>query len=185
MSDLNEKTEAGPVILLDRDGVINQDSPHYIKSVEEFIFLPGSIHAISLATRIGYRIGIATNQSGLSRGYFDEQALNAIHEKMLFHIRAEGGDIAAIEYCPHMPNEGCLCRKPAPGMLHALAKRLTYSLERTFYIGDKISDIQAAIASGAKPMIVFSSMTDRIALQEYPNVPAFNSLKECFDHLLL
>jgi D-glycero-D-manno-heptose 1,7-bisphosphate phosphatase len=184
MHNLTVKNETPRVILLDRDGVINQDSPEYIKSVDEFIFLPDSIDAIGLATRNGYRIGLATNQSGLSRGYYNKQVLDAIHDKMLVQIRKAGGDIVAIEYCPHLPSEDCICRKPSPGMLYTLSRRLNCSLTGIPFIGDKISDVQAAIACGAKPMVVLSSMTDRLALEAYPGVPVFNSLKHCIEHLL-
>ncbi len=172
------------VVLLDRDGVINQDSLHYIKSVEEFIFLPGSIEAIARLTAAGYQIGVATNQSGVSRGYYNEVELAAIHEKMLSAIRAVGGEIAAIEYCSHMPDAGCFCRKPKPGMLHALAKRLDCSLAEVFFIGDRVSDIQTAEAAGAKSMVVLSPMTDRVGLLLYPHIPVFNSLALCVDYLL-
>src|SRR5690606_8623490 len=104
-----------PVILLDRDGVINYDSMEYIKSVDEFEFVPGTLEAIALLTRAGYRIGVATNQSGVSRGLYDEETLQQIHEHMCQQIRACGGDIAAIAYCIHMPDADCQCRKPKPG----------------------------------------------------------------------
>ncbi|ASQ46761.1 D-glycero-beta-D-manno-heptose 1,7-bisphosphate 7-phosphatase [Legionella clemsonensis] len=172
------------VILLDRDGVINQDSLHYIKSAEEFIFLPGSIAAIVRLTEAGYRIGVATNQSGVSRGYYTEAELATIHQKLINEVHAAGGKIAAIEYCIHMPNEGCSCRKPQPGMLQALARHLNCSLDNIPYVGDRVSDIQAAEAAGAKPMIVLSPMTDRIGLQHYPHVPVFTSLEDCVDFLL-
>lgn len=172
------------VVLLDRDGVINQDSLHYIKTVDEFIFLPGSIEAIVALTKAGYRLGIATNQSGVSRGYYDEKELAAIHNKLLASVREAGGEIEAIEYCIHLPEQGCFCRKPNPGMLSALAQRLECNLLETPFIGDRVSDIQAAEALGAKPFLVFSPMTDRVALQAYPHVPVFHSLAQCVEHLL-
>lgn len=171
-------------ILLDRDGVINQDSIHYIKSVDEFIFLPGSLEAIAALTRAGYRIGVATNQSGISRGYYNEKELAAIHEKMLKEIYSAGGNITAIEYCSHLPETGCFCRKPRPGMLYALAECLGCNLAETFFIGDRASDVQAAEAAGAKPMIALSPMSDRTALLNYPHVPVFTSLAHCVDYLL-
>ncbi|NCX96883.1 MAG: HAD-IIIA family hydrolase, partial [Chitinophagia bacterium] len=105
------------VVILDRDGIINQDSLHYIKSLDEFIFLPKSAEAIANLTKAGYKVGIATNQSGIARGYYSHQTLKAIHAKMLEGINAVGGKIDAIEYCPHAPVEACSCRKPEPGML--------------------------------------------------------------------
>lgn len=172
------------VVLLDRDGVINQDSLHYIKSTKEFIPIAGSIEAIARLTEAGYRIGIATNQSGVSRGFYDETELAAIHGKLLSLVREAGGEIEAIEYCIHMPHEGCSCRKPQPGMLLALAERLNCSLTDVPFIGDRVSDVQAAEAAGATPMIVLSPMTDRVGLQSYLHVPVFNSLALCVDHLL-
>ena len=173
------------IVLLDRDGIINEDSPNYIKSVDEFIFLPGSIDAIVRLTKAGYQIGVATNQSGVSRGYYDERMLAAIHEKMLTQIRAAGGNIEAIEYCPHRPEEGCLCRKPKPGMLYTLAKRLNCSLTDVPFIGDKISDLDAALAAGAKPVMVVSSWTDKDTMRlSYSHVPVFDSLALCVEGLL-
>ena len=172
------------VVLLDRDGVINLDSIHYIKSIDEFIPIEGSIDAIARLTAAGYRIGIATNQSGVSRGYYNEEELAAIHAKLLNLVHAQGGEIDAIEYCIHMPDEGCFCRKPKPGMLFALAKHLGCSLAGVPFIGDRVSDIQAAEAAGARPMMVLSPMTDRVGLQAYPHVPVFNSLAQCVEYLL-
>ncbi|KTD38628.1 D,D-heptose 1,7-bisphosphate phosphatase [Legionella nautarum] len=172
------------VVLLDRDGVINKDSLHYIKSPEEFIPIPGSIEAIARLTAAGYRIGIATNQSGVTRGYYDEAKLAAIHRKMLSLVHEAGGEIEAIEYCIHMPDEGCSCRKPQPGMLFALEERLNCSLTGVPFIGDRVSDIQAAEAAGATPMMILSPMTDRVGLQAYRHVPVFDSLAGCVDYLL-
>ncbi|KTC87565.1 MULTISPECIES: D-glycero-beta-D-manno-heptose 1,7-bisphosphate 7-phosphatase [Legionella] len=172
------------VVLLDRDGVINKDSLYYIKSTKEFIPIPGSIEAIARLTAAGYRIGVATNQSGVTRGYYDEAELAAIHNKMLSLVHEAGGEIEAIEYCTHMPDEGCSCRKPQPGMLFALAARLKCSLTGVPFIGDRVSDIQAAEAAGATPMMILSPMTDRVGLQAYPQVPIFNSLALCVDYLL-
>lgn len=173
------------VILLDRDGVINQDSLHYIKSVDEFIPIPGSIDAIARLTKAGYRIGVATNQSGVSRGYYSEDELAAIHTKMLDLVHAAGGEIAAIEYCKHMPDAGCFCRKPQPGMLLALAKRLSCSMTNVPFVGDRVSDIQAAENAGAKPIMVLSPMTDQVSLQDYLYVPVFNSLSQYVEQLLV
>lgn len=172
-------------ILLDRDGIINHDSLHYIKSVDEFILIPGSIDAIGRLTRAGYKIGVATNQSGVSRGLYSEETLQAIHEKLLSEVQKANGQIDAIEYCTHHPRDKCLCRKPHPEMLHALAKRLNCSLQQVPFVGDRISDIQAALAAGAAPVMVLSSMTDLNGLKAYPQVPIFHSLAEYVDQLLV
>lgn len=172
------------IILLDRDGVINSDSLDYIKGVSEFILLPESIEAIVKLSAAGYKIGIATNQSGVSRGLYTEQELQAIHQKMLAAVQEAGGSIDAIEYCIHLPREHCSCRKPQPGMLLALAKRFNCSLTGVPFVGDRVSDIQAALAAGASPVLVLSTMTDREELKAYPNVPVFESLSQYVNQLL-
>lgn len=164
------------VIFLDRDGVINYDSLHYIKKVAEFVFVPGSVEAIVLLTQAGYEIGVATNQSGVARGYYSELELQKIHEKMVAEIRLAGGNIAAIEYCPHHPQEQCDCRKPQPELLKRLARKLQVAPLNIPFVGDRVTDIQAAYAVGAVPIIVLSMMTDQIALQQYTEVPVFDSL---------
>ena len=172
-------------IILDRDGVINQDSLDYIKSVDEFILIPGSVEAIARLTAAGYKIGVATNQSGVSRGLYTEEGLGAINNKMIHEVQSAGGQIDAIEYCIHLPDEGCFCRKPQPGMLLALAKRFNTSLKEVSFVGDRVSDIQAAHAAGANPVMVLSTMTDLIGLRAYPQVPVYHSLAEYVDQLLL
>lgn len=172
------------LIILDRDGVINQDSLEYIKSPEEFRLLPGSVEAIAKLTQAGYKIGIATNQSGIARGLYDEATLRSIHDKLLTHVYGAKGRIDVIEYCPHMPDAGCNCRKPKPGMLQAIAQQLNCDLQWVPFIGDRITDIQAAEAVSAKPMVVLSQMTDQDGLRNYPHVAQFASLQECVHHLL-
>lgn len=174
------------LILLDRDGIINQDSSNYIKSLDEFVFLPGSIQAIVQLTQSGYQIGIATNQSGIARGYYSHEQLAAIHTNMCQQIRAAGGEINAIEYCPHHPNEGCSCRKPNPMLLHRLAKRLDCPLEGIPFVGDKISDVQAAKAATAKPVLVSEpgSDADKIRQEHYPEIERFDSLAQFVENYL-
>jgi D-glycero-D-manno-heptose 1,7-bisphosphate phosphatase len=173
------------LILLDRDGIINKDSLSYIKSVDEFILIPGSVEAIARLTASGYKIAIATNQSGVSRGLYTETVLAEIHQKLINSVQAAGGTIDAIEYCIHLPSEHCYCRKPNPGMLLALAKQFNCSLKNVPFIGDRISDIEAALAVGASPVMVLSSMTDLVGLKAYPDIPVFDSLAEYVDQLLL
>ncbi|KTC65564.1 D,D-heptose 1,7-bisphosphate phosphatase [Legionella adelaidensis] len=172
------------LIILDRDGVINQDSLHYIKSPEEFIFLSGSIEAIAKLTAAGYKIGVATNQSGISRGLYNKEQLAAIHEKLMQSISSAGGWIDYIEYCPHMPDSGCECRKPKPGMLQTIAKKFNTSLNDVPFVGDRVSDVEAALAVGAKPIMVLSPMTDRAGLSAYPEVPVYHSLLEFVEAFL-
>jgi D-glycero-D-manno-heptose 1,7-bisphosphate phosphatase len=172
------------LIILDRDGVINQDSLHYIKSPDEYILLPRSCEAIARLSNAGYCIAIATNQSGIARGYYDEVQLTAIHNKMMSSVEAAGGRIDRIVHCPHMPDAGCACRKPEPGMLLSIAKHFNCPLTNVPFIGDRVSDIQAAQAAGALPMMVLSPMTDRVGLAAYSDVPIFTSLSDCVDALL-
>jgi D-glycero-D-manno-heptose 1,7-bisphosphate phosphatase len=141
-------------IVLDRDGVINADSAEYIKSVEEWQPLPGSLEAIAALTRAGYDVFVVSNQSGLYRGLFDRDALAAIHRRMRDAVAAAGGRIAGIYFCPHGPDEGCNCRKPAPGMLLQLAAEHDVALPGVPFIGDKWSDVLAARAVGARPILV-------------------------------
>jgi len=172
------------LIILDRDGVINQDSLHYIKSPDELIMLSGSGEAIAKLTAAGYTIAVATNQSGIARGLYTEEQLAKINQKIVDSVKSFGGNIDYIIHCPHMPDVGCSCRKPNPGMLEVIAKRYNCSLQSVPFIGDRISDIEAAVAAKALPMVVLSPMTDRVGLVAYNNVPIFTSLKLLVDELL-
>ncbi len=143
-----------PYLILDRDGVINEDSDDYIKSPAEWKAVPGSLKAIARANRAGYRVIVVTNQSGLARGLFDIDALNAIHLKMHKKLAKVGGKLEAILFCPHGPDDHCDCRKPLPGMLHQIRDRLNISLEKVSVVGDSYRDLEAARAAGAKPVLV-------------------------------
>ena len=143
------------LIILDRDGVINYDSDDYIKSPEEWNPLPGSINAIATLTKAGYTIAIATNQSGLARKYFTPETLTAMHEKMLNLITNAGGKIDHIAYCPHGPTDQCNCRKPKPGLVQQISQTLNITInKKTHFIGDSISDLNAALNSGCTPVLV-------------------------------
>ncbi len=155
------------VVLLDRDGVINHDSPNYIKSPDEFHFIPGSLEAIQRLTQAGYKIGVATNQSALSRGYFDLDTLNKIHQKMEMNIEIQGGKIDCIEYCPHLPEQGCNCRKPKPGMLFKLADKMKFNLKDAYFVGDKPSDVEAALAAKVTPIYLNSISGDFSSLLDF------------------
>ena len=142
------------LIILDRDGVINEDSDDYIKSPEEWRPISGSVEAVARLSRAGYRIVFATNQSGLARGLFDGDTLQRIHDKMRRAVTAAGGVIEAIFFCPHGPDDNCECRKPKPGLLREIAARLRVDLSGVPAIGDSLRDIQAAQAVGARPILV-------------------------------
>ncbi|MBK5936334.1 D-glycero-beta-D-manno-heptose 1,7-bisphosphate 7-phosphatase [Halorhodospira halophila] len=143
-----------PWLILDRDGVINRDSEAFIRTPQEWVPIPGSIEAMARLSRAGWRVAIATNQSGLARGLFDAATLEAIHAKLEQAVSAAGGCIDALAYCPHGPGDGCTCRKPAPGLYRELAERLEERLEGVPVIGDSARDLEAAAAVGARPILV-------------------------------
>ena len=144
------------LVILDRDGTINQDSDQYIKSPAEWKPIPGSLEAIARLTQGGWRIVVATNQSGLSRGLFDMSTLNAIHAEMHRAVGQAGGRIDAIFFCPHAADSNCECRKPKPGLLHEIASRFGVELEGVPMVGDSLRDVAAAAAAGAKPWLVLT-----------------------------
>jgi len=145
---------AARLVLIDRDGVINRDSTQYIRSVEEWQPLPGSLEAIAELTRAGFAVAVVTNQSGVGRGFLTEATLGAIHAAMRAAVEAAGGRIAGIFYCPHRPDEGCDCRKPRPGLLYRAADALGLAVAGAPFVGDKASDVEAARAAGARPILV-------------------------------
>lgn len=166
-----------PYVILDRDGVINQDSEAYIKSPDEWIPLPGSLEAIADLTRAGFRTIVCSNQSGLARGLFDRATLDAIHATMCQAVTAHGGAIEAIFYCPHGPDDQCHCRKPRPGLLEQFAHQYHEPLADLPVIGDSWRDLQAALAVGAAPMLVLTG-NGRATLAAHPDLslPVFPDL---------
>ncbi len=142
------------LIILDRDGVINHDSAVFIKTPEEWQPIPGSLEAIAKLNQWGWRVVVATNQSGIERGILSLDTLNAIHEKMVKSLAQLGGRLDAIFFCPHAAQAGCACRKPLPGMLHSIAKRFGADLKGVPLVGDSLRDIQAGLAVGCEPYLV-------------------------------
>lgn len=142
------------LIILDRDGVINQDSEAFVKNPDEWIALPGSLAAIARLTQAGWKAVIATNQSGLARKLFDIDALNAIHAKLRHELAQAGGHIEAIFICPHGPDDGCRCRKPLPGMFEQILGRYAVDAGTVTVVGDSLRDLQAGAAVGCKPVLV-------------------------------
>ena len=140
--------------IIDRDGVINHDSDAFIKSPQEWEAIPGSLEALARLTENGWKVVIATNQSGLARGLFSMTTLNAIHAKMRRELALLGGFIDAIFICPHGPDEGCTCRKPAPGMFRDIAHRYEVNLQTVPSVGDSLRDLQAASQAGCVPWLV-------------------------------
>jgi D-glycero-D-manno-heptose 1,7-bisphosphate phosphatase len=142
------------LIILDRDGVINEDSDMYIKSVAEWRPLPGSAEAIAALNHAGYRVVVATNQSGIGRGLFDTATLNQMHAKMNRVVAQAGGHIDAVFFCPHKNDDHCECRKPKPGMYREIARRYERDLTGVIAVGDSLRDLQAAAAVGCQPVLV-------------------------------
>ena len=142
------------LIILDRDGVINEDSDDFIKSPSEWLPIRGSLEAIARLHRAGWQVVVASNQSGIARKLFDLDTLARIHETMHQRVIECGGMIDAVFFCPHGPNDDCDCRKPKPGMLLDIAGRLRIDLQGVPAIGDSLRDIQAATAAGATPVLV-------------------------------
>lgn len=174
------------LIILDRDGVINQDSDTYIKSVDEFIPLPGSLEAIARLKQAGYTIAIATNQSGIARGYYDEATLAAMHDKLAHLLDEQGGEIDYIAYCPHGPNDDCDCRKPLPGLLTEIGSHFNVELADVPIIGDSLRDIQAARAVGAFPILVKTGKGERTLANtdHISDIPVYTDLAAAVDALL-
>ncbi len=144
------------LVILDRDGVINQDSDQFIKNPDEWKPIPGSLEAIAKLNHMGYRVVVASNQSGIGRGLFDMAALNAINDKMYRALGQFGGRIDALFYCPHAAEADCECRKPKPGMFLDIAQRFNVSLKGVPSVGDSLRDLQAAAAAGAQPILVLT-----------------------------
>ncbi|MDO8249409.1 MAG: D-glycero-beta-D-manno-heptose 1,7-bisphosphate 7-phosphatase [Rhodoferax sp.] len=144
------------LIILDRDGTINRDSDDFVKTPEEWVPLPGALEAIARLNQGGWRVVIASNQSGLGRGLFDVAALNAIHAKMHKLLAAAGGRVDAVFYCPHSPEESCNCRKPLPGLFEQIGTRFGVQLLGVPTAGDSLRDLQAGAAAGCEPHLVLT-----------------------------
>lgn len=166
------------IIALDRDGVINIDSPDYIKSSDEWLPIPGSIDAISLLCDKGYKVYVATNQAGIARGLFDLDDLNAMHDKLTGLVEQAGGIISGIMFCPHHPDEKCACRKPRPGLLEQIQDHSGESLAGQYFVGDSLKDIQAAGAIGARPALVLTGNGAKTRLEVGEHVPVFSDLAD-------
>jgi D-glycero-D-manno-heptose 1,7-bisphosphate phosphatase len=171
------------LIILDRDGVINYDSPLYVKSPAEWLPLPGSLEAIALLKKANYQVAVATNQSGIGRGLYDLAMLEAIHQKMQDLAQAEGGKIDFIAYCPHLPDAGCACRKPRAGLLLQIAEHFQCSLDGVPVVGDRLSDVNAALAAEATPMMVETGLGSD-AVQAPAGVPVYPRLLTLVEALL-
>jgi D-glycero-D-manno-heptose 1,7-bisphosphate phosphatase len=174
------------LIILDRDGVINYDSAQFIKSPDEWKPIPGSLGAIARLNQAGFRVVLATNQSGVGRGLFDMATLNAIHDKMHKMLAQAGGRIDALFYCPHTADSNCDCRKPKAGMFDEIARRFNAPLAGVPSVGDSLRDLQASATMGAQPILVLTGKGEKtLAAGNLPeHTLVFPNLAEVVKHLL-
>lgn len=173
------------LIILDRDGVLNHDSDAYIKSVDEWIAIPGSAEAVGKLCKAGYTVAVATNQSGLAREYFSPATLDAMHEKMAGLAAEHSGQFAHIAFCPHLPTDGCDCRKPLPGLIHQIEKALNTSAQGAWMVGDSVKDLIAGTSAGCNVALVRTgkgeiserSLTSKgTEYEELKDTPIFDNL---------
>jgi D-glycero-D-manno-heptose 1,7-bisphosphate phosphatase len=178
--------ESVKLVILDRDGVINQDRDDFVKNSVEWVPIEHSLEAIANLTQSGWRVVVATNQSGIGRGLFDMHALNAMHEKMHRLVGQAGGRIDAVVFCPHAADHGCECRKPLPGMVLEIAERFNVKLEGLPLIGDSLRDLEAIAAVGGQPMLVKTGKgVKTLAAGKLPeNTLVFNDLYDAAEHLI-
>lgn len=176
-------------LLLDRDGVINEDRPDYVLEWRAFRFLPGVLAALARLHAFGLQAILTTNQSCVGRGYLSSEGLEEIHGRMLEEIRKAGGDLAGIYVCPHRPDEGCQCRKPKPGLLNRAIKENGLDRRRVLFVGDTITDLKAARAAGVSFALVKSGKGQETfrQLQDEPGTEqdkVFDDLGACVQWLL-
>lgn len=175
------------LLILDRDGVINEDSDAFIKTLDEWIPIPGSIEAIARACKAGWTVAVATNQSGLARGLFDIETLTDMHFRLQQLVMEQGGRIDLIVHCPHGPNDGCECRKPKPGMFRTIADHFDLpDLKGVPVVGDSHRDLHAGLMLGGSPYLVRTGKGMR-TLEGIlpPGTQVFADLSAVVDHLLM
>jgi D-glycero-D-manno-heptose 1,7-bisphosphate phosphatase len=174
------------IIFLDRDGVLNEDSPDFITAPEQWHPIAGSLEAVAALSQAGYRIAIVTNQSAIARGLLDEPGLDAIHAKLHREVEAHGGQIDAIFHCPHAPGAGCACRKPAPGLIEAASAALDVDPRGAPLVGDRLSDLEAARRAGCRPLLVRSGRLSSADVQsvESEGVSVYRDLAGAVESLL-
>ncbi len=179
------------LIILDRDGVINEDHDNFIKNPDEWIPIPGSLEAIALLNKHDYTVAVATNQSGIARGLYSIETLDAIHAKMHQAVKSAGGHIDAVYYCPHINEDNCECRKPKSKMLQDIAKQFQVDLnapdaKKVPGIGDSLRDLQSFANAGCAPMLVLTGKGEQtLTGGNLPNnTLIFNDLAEAVQHLI-
>ena len=177
------------LIILDRDGVINHDSDNYIKSVDEWEPIPGSLQAMGRLFQAGYSLVVVTNQSGIARGLYDIETLHSMHSKMDRLLEQYGGQVDAVFFCPHRPKDKCECRKPKDGIFQEIIKRYQCDLKNVPAIGDSFRDLQAAKSAGAEPILVKTGKGERTLANteasELEGIAVYNNLAEVADAILM
>lgn len=175
------------LIILDRDGVINRDSKEFVKNTNEWVPLDGSIEAIAALNQAGFTVAVASNQSGLARGLFDPNALDAMHSKLNTLVESAGGEVGRIVVCPHGPDEGCRCRKPKPGMIEDLLEHYDVDAGSVRVVGDSLRDLEAAAAAGATPILVRTGNGEKTVDSlsgDLATVEVFDDLREFANSVL-
>ncbi len=179
------------LIILGRDGILNEFREDHIKAPEEWVAVPGALEAVSRLNHAGWHVVVATNQSGIGRGMIDMAAVNAVHAHLLRQLQQIGGRIDAVFFCPHTPEDGCACRKPQPGMLHDIGQRYGVDLATVPMVGDTLRDMQAAQAAGCEPHLVRTGRAAALdaaevakLLQQVPGTFVHSDLAELAAYLL-
>lgn len=174
------------LVILDRDGVINEIRPDGVRSPDDWEPIPGSLEAIARLCQSGYQIAVATNQAGIARGLLDLESLFAIHRRMHDRVIEAGGHIDTIVFCPHSEANECDCRKPNPGMLYSINERLGVELPAVHMVGDSLKDLQAAMAAGCKPILVKTGegLKTLDSNKGLDHIPAFDDLAAFAESLL-
>lgn len=179
------------LVILDRDGVINEDSDAFIKSLDEWHPIPGSIDAIARLSRHGFSVVVATNQSGLGRGLFTLDDLEAMHQRLCEMVETAGGHVAGIFYCPHTPEDNCDCRKPKAGLIDAIERELNVSARGAWSIGDSLRDLEAAYTKHCAPVLVLTGKGKKTQQQllndnsgKWNGVRVFDNLAAAADALI-
>jgi len=177
-----ERDDLAAAVFLDRDGVINENRDDYVKTWDEVRLLPGALEAVARRAATPFRIVLVTNQSPIGRGILTTEQMEAINRRLIEEIEARNGRIDGVYCCPHRPDDGCDCRKPRPGLLLRAARELDLQLDRSYLIGDAVSDVEAAMAAGCQPILVLSGLgrRQRLLVQQrgYDHVPVVRDLAE-------
>ena len=173
-------------VFLDRDGVLNRDSEDFIRTAEEVEMLPGVPEAVRKLNDAGFIAVVITNQSGIARGFFSEEALGMIHRKLIPQVESAGGHISGVYYCPHLPDEGCNCRKPLPGMLEQAAREHGIDLKRSFFVGDRPEDIACGFGVGARTVLVLTGKSAEYVPEKFECKPDYvaESLSEAAEWIV-